>query len=234
MRRILWLGLATLCATSIYAADADAKSAVKSAAKKLADKSSYTWNTSSKNESGEQRFQMTIEGKTEKSGFTFLTTTFGQNEIEAVKKGDKVAVKRDGEWKTPDEMDDQQARMPRRYSTMKLPAGEAEEMADKVKELKAGDEGLCSGDLTEDAVKGLLTRFGRGGQQAPEVAGAKGWIKFWAKDGVLTKYQYNVQGTMTVGQDRREVEVNRTTTIEIKEIGTTKVTVPDEAKKKLS
>lgn len=234
MRPILWLGLAALCATSIYAADSDAKTTVKNAAKKLADKGSYTWNSSSKNESGEQRFAMTIDGKTDQSGLIHITTTFAQNEIEAVKKGEKLAVKRDGEWKTPEEMDDQQARMTRRFSTMKLPAGDAEEIVDKAKDLKAGDDGLFSGDLTAEGVKSLLTRFRRGGQQAPEVSGAKGWVKFWIKDGVLTKYQYNTQGTMTVGQDQREMEINRTTTIEFKDIGATKVTVPDEAKKKVS
>jgi hypothetical protein len=39
---------------------------------------------------------------------------------------------------------------------------------------------------------------------------------------------------MTVGQDATEIEINRTTTVEIKDVGTTTVTVPDEAKKKLS
>jgi len=57
-------------------------------------------------------------------------------------------------------------------------------------------------------------------------------VKFWVKDGVLSKYQYNVQGTMNIGGNDREI--NRTTTVEIKDVGTTKLTVPDEAKKKLS
>ena len=41
-------------------------------------------------------------------------------------------------------------------------------------------------------------------------------------------------GKLTVGEDKREVEINRTTTVEIKEVGTTKVKVPEEAKKKLT
>jgi hypothetical protein len=50
---------------------------------------------------------------------------------------------------------------------------------------------------------------------------------------VLSKYQYNLQGKLTVGDDKREVEFNRTTTVEIKDVGSTTVKVPDEAKKKL-
>jgi len=61
---------------------------------------------------------------------------------------------------------------------------------------------------------------------------AKGSVKFWVKDGALTKFQYKVTGSVSFnGNDR---DVDRTTTIEIKDVGTTKVNVPDQAKKKLS
>jgi len=64
-----------------------------------------------------------------------------------------------------------------------------------------------------------------------EVNGAKGSIKFWVKDGLLSKYEYQVHGTFSFnGTDR---EINRTHTTEIREVGTTKVSVPDEAVKKL-
>lgn len=64
------------------------------------------------------------------------------------------------------------------------------------------------------------------------MANPKGNAKFWVKDGVLSKYEFHVEGTVTFnGNDR---EMNRTTTVEIKDVGTTQVQVPDEAKKKLS
>jgi len=47
----------------------------------------------------------------------------------------------------------------------------------------------------------------------------------------LSKYEYNVQGRMNVNNN--DVDINRTTTVEIKDIGTTKVNVPEEARKKL-
>ena len=55
---------------------------------------------------------------------------------------------------------------------------------------------------------------------------------FWVKDGELTKYEHNVQGKI-VGRDDQEFPINRTTTIEIKDVGKTKLALPDEAKKKL-
>ena len=57
-------------------------------------------------------------------------------------------------------------------------------------------------------------------------------MKFWIKDGTLTKYEFNVQGKVTAGD--RDTDVNRTTTVEIKDAGTTKLEVPAEAKEKLT
>jgi hypothetical protein len=57
-------------------------------------------------------------------------------------------------------------------------------------------------------------------------------VKFWIQDGVLTKYEFKVTGKVNFnGNDR---DVDRTTTVEIKDVGATKVEVPDDAKKKLA
>jgi hypothetical protein len=95
---------------------------------------------------------------------------------------------------------------------------------------KDGD--AFSGDLTEDGIEQLLS-FRRGaGAEDLAVANPKGNAKFWVKDGVLSKCEFHVEGTVTFnGNDQ---EINRTTTVEIKDVGMTKVQVPEEAKKKLS
>jgi hypothetical protein len=101
-------------------------------------------------------------------------------------------------------------------------------LASQAKDLtKEGD--AYAGDLTEEGAKSLL-RFGRGGGGAT-VSNAKGSVKFWVKDGALAKYESKVKGTVSFdGNDR---EVDRTTTVEVKDIGTTKVEVPAGAKSKL-
>ena len=114
----------------------------------------------------------------------------------------------------------------------KAPVAQSASLAEKAKELKEAD-GALSGELKEDAVKDLLLMGGRRreGLDEPKIEGAKGSVKFWIKDGVISKYQYNVKGTISFnGNDR---DVDRTTTVEIKDVGSTKVTVPDEAAKKL-
>ena len=56
-------------------------------------------------------------------------------------------------------------------------------------------------------------------------------MTFWVADGKLTKYAFHVSGSMDFGGNA--MEMDRTTTVTIKDVGTTKVAVPDDAKKKL-
>ena len=73
-----------------------------------------------------------------------------------------------------------------------------------------------------------------GGRAAtlPSRAGAKGSAKFWLKDGALSKYEFKAKGKMTFNGEEREID--RTTTVEIKDVGSAKVSVPEAAKKKIS
>jgi hypothetical protein len=242
MKRNLMFASLALLAGSLFAADSSPKDDVKAAAKTLAGKSNYAWKTTVAVEGGGGgggRFRPgPTEGKTEKDGSTFLSMTRGENTIEAVLKGGKGALKMEDSWQSLNEAaaDDGGGQFsPARFTArmlqnFKVPAVEAEDLAAKTKELKA-TEGVIAGDMTEEGAKSLLSFRPPGGGDGPEVSGAKGSTKFWLKDGTLAKYEYHVQGTISFnGNDR---EVNRTTTVEIKDVGTTKVAVPTEAAKKL-
>jgi hypothetical protein len=110
----------------------------------------------------------------------------------------------------------------------KAPAAQAAEIAGYAKELKK-DGDVYSGPLTEEGAKDLL-RFRRGSDAT--VSNAKGSAKFWVKDGVLTKYEFKVTGAVSFNGN--DMDVDRTTTVEIKDVGATKVNVSEDAKKKLS
>lgn len=230
--------LACLLAASgqLFAADAGPKDELKAAAKALGDKPNYSWRSNVESAGGGGRMGGPTEGKTEKDGVTHLSMTRGENTLVAVIKGGKSAIKTaDGWLSAEDAAADQDRQNPARFvartvQNYKTPAVQAADLAEQAKELKkAGD--AVAGDLTEAGAKSLLSFGGRGGGNGPEISGAKGSVKFWVKDGVLAKYQFNVQGTMSFnGNDR---EVDRTTTVEIKEVGTTKIEVPEDAKKKL-
>jgi hypothetical protein len=240
MKKNLLIGMMALVACPLMAADASPKDNVKKAAAALGAQTNYTWHASVESPDGGGRFNGPTDGKTEKDGYTTLSLTRGDNTIEAVLKGGKGAMKtEDNGWQSLQEaMQDNGdggfnrtmflARMLQNYKT---PATEAADLADKAKELKADGDAIA-GDLTEDGAKALLSFRRRGGDgEAPTISDAKGSAKFWIKDGKLTKYQFHIQGTVSFnGNDR---DVDRTTTVEIKDVNSTKIEVADEAKKKL-
>ena len=220
---------------SLMAADKDD---VKSAAQKLGDSDNYSWTTTMESP---QFSPGPSHGKTQKDGLVWQDFTMQDNTVEAVAKDGKGAIKTEDGWKSLDDAakDDGGGGfnfnrfLAMRMRNFKSPAAQAAEIAGNTKDLtKAGD--AYAGDLTEEGAKTLMTFGGRrGGQgQGPEISNAKGSVKFWIKDGVITKYQTKVTGTMNRNGD--DMDIDRTTTVEIKDVGATKITVPDEARKKMT
>ena len=239
MKKFLALATVGLFGVSLLGAADDAKADVKAAAKKLADQGNYSWAATSKmvggtggGGGGGGRFGGgATEGQTA-DGIVYLKSTFGDRTMHTAAKGEKVIVKGEEEWETPDA----DAQGPGRFAAQRMrnfkaPAVEAADLADKAKSLQSKD-GVTGGDLTEEAVKGLLSAGRRPNADAPAPKDAKGSVKFWIKDGALTKYEYNVQGKV-MGREDQEMSINRTTTIKIKDAGKTKLTLPEDAKKKL-
>ena len=166
MKKTLFTTLGILCASLLFAADGgDAKADIKAAAKKLGN--NYSWTATPKIEGGGgggggQFRAGPTDGQTDK-GIVYLKSSFGDRTMESAAKGEKVLFKGEDGW----EMADGDAQGPsqfvaRRMKTFKAPAVEAADLADKTKSLKSAD-GVISGDLTEEAVKELLTFGGRGG-----------------------------------------------------------------------
>jgi hypothetical protein len=100
----------------------------------------------------------------------------------------------------------------------------AANLAAQAQNLKAGTNGI-SGDLTAQSAETLL------GSSLPASTNRKVSVTFWITDGKLAKYQYHATGTVKFNWNDREMD--RTATTEIMDVNTTKIEVPDEAKKKL-
>ncbi|MBM3875752.1 MAG: hypothetical protein FJ386_03420 [Verrucomicrobia bacterium] len=121
----------------------------------------------------------------------------------------------------------------RLISNYKTPAAQAAELADKATALKEAD-GAISGALPEATARELMSfggRGGGGGGQARQISGAKASVKFWLKDGMLSKYEITTEGSMSFNNN--DINLGRTTTVEIKDVGTTKATIPEDAKARL-
>jgi hypothetical protein len=239
MKKNLLLGTMALIAGSLLAADSNPKDDVKKAAAALGNETNYTWLATVEVPADAQFKPGPTDGKSEKGGYTTLSFNFGDNTTEAVTKGTNGVIKTEDGWKTLTEaMQDNGgggfnptvflARIVQNYKT---PAAEAASLADAAKELKQ-DPNSISGDLTEAGAKELLVfrRRGNGGD-GPTVTNPKGSVKFWIKDGKLGKYQYHVLGTVNFNGDDHDID--RTTTVEIKDVNTTKIDVADDAKKKM-
>ncbi len=220
---------------------------VKAAAKKLAE-SGYSWTISNPGRDGGPG--MSVEGKAGKDGVVCLKNTYGDRSTETIIKAGKAAVKTEDGWKSGEELAAARdgggggrgfgglaARMAENYKT---PAAEIATLLEGTKDLKKDGDAI-SGDLTEEAAKQRLTFGGRGGRrpggggdnaQRPEPTNAKGTVKFWIKDGALAKYELTVSGSIA-GRDGESRDINRTSTVEFKDVGTTKLEIPAEAASKL-
>jgi len=219
-------------AGSCLIAQAAANDHVSKAVKKLADTGNYSWKATS--ESSQWNPGPTI-GKTQKNGPTLVRRTFGDNTFQSVHHGEKAATQTQDGWRSLSELEANTDDNRSRFAAMMLrnfeaPAAEALRLLKNIPDLSLAD-GVYAGKLSEDGVKSMLT-FRRGGTGGPEVRDSSGSVRFWVKDGVLAKYQYTVKGTMT--WNNNDMEIDRTTTVEISDIGSTKIELPEAAKEKLS
>jgi hypothetical protein len=94
-------------------------------------------------------------------------------------------------------------------------------------------------DASDDAVTGTLTELGaalllvREGEADVEVLQSAGSFRIWLNRGVVIKYQLKLEGHLLVGGRRKMHTQLRTTTL-LKDVGATRVHVPDEAQEKLA
>jgi hypothetical protein len=244
MKKNILFSMMILASGSLLAADSNPKDDVKAAAAALGASANYSWHSSVESPNGGGRFGGgPTDGKTEKGGYTWISMTRGDNTTLAVLQGTNGAVNTpDNGWQSLAEISQDNgdggfnpmmflARMLQNYRTPDL---QAADLVGQAGDLTAGTNGI-SGDLTDDGAKALLSfrprGGGNGGGEGPTITNPKGSVTFWIADGKLVKYQFHVTGTVSFnGNDR---DVDRTTTVEIKDVGTTTIEVPDDAKKKL-
>lgn len=237
MKKHLLLGMLTLVAGSLFAADSSPKDTVTSAAAALGREANYSWHTTVASPGG-GRFFGPSDGKTEKGGYTTISMVRNDATTLAVLKGTNGAINTpDNGWQSfQDATADNGGGfnptmfLVRMLQNTKTPDQQAAALANSAAELKPGTNGI-SGNLTETGAKAMLS-FGRpGNSDGPTVSNPAGSVTFWVTDGKLVKYEFHISGTISFnGNDR---DIDRTTTVAIADVGTTKISVPDEAKKKL-
>ncbi len=221
---------------------ASPKDDVQNAAAALGNAANYTWQTTVDMGANSPFQPGPTDGKTEKDGYTTVSMDMMGNPSMAVLKGTNAAVQTpDNGWQTVAEAMQGGGGggmnpgmfIVRQAQNLKTPAVEATNLLALAGDLKV-DGDKITGDLTTDGAKAQLSFGGRGrrgGGGGPDITNPKGTVTFWLTDGKLTKYQTHVTGSIDRGGN--PMDMDRTTTVMIKDVGTTKVEVPDDAKKKL-
>lgn len=227
-----------LLAVPALAVAADSKEELQSAVKKLAASPNYSWTT--KFDGGFTRGPG--DGKTMKGGVSTFSLKFGDDSYSVIVDGDKGAAKGLGGWASIAELnrdaEEENGFSPERFISMtiqsfKPPAGQAEDLCQDATSIQKSND-VYSVDLSADTAKRLLSfmrRRGTANGTAIEVKEPKGAARFWVSDGMVSKMEVHLQGTVIFNGNERKID--RTTTTEIHDIGSTKVDVPDEAKAKL-
>jgi hypothetical protein len=235
MKKILFIA-ATMMAGALLSAFADPKDDVTSAAQKLSAAANYSWQTIVVVPEGSRFKPGPTDGKLA-GNLTSVKMSFGDNHTQFIKDGTNAAVTDpdDGTWEKLSDVDTSGSGrfIVGMVQNFKAPAGQ-------VADLLAGTESLqqsgtsYNGTLTEAGAKSLLM-FGRGrrggGGGGPSISNPSGTVTFQVDNGQLTKFEYHVKGTVSFnGNDR---PVDRDTTVTFSDVGTTKIDVPDDAKKLL-
>jgi hypothetical protein len=236
MKQSLTIAAIGLLARALVAADSSPQDKVSSAIQQLGKKPNYSWTTTTKEADGSTGRVGPIAGKAEKAGLTYLSFALSGIPLEVYMNGQKGVAKVLEGWQTFDEIAETggtAAAVVSYLRSYKAPDAESAVLSEQIKDVKEAD-GAISGDLKEAAVKELLELGARrrAGEELPKIADPKGTVKFWIQDGLLTKYEVNFRGKVSVGD--RKMDVNRTVTVQIKDAGSTKLVLPAEAKQKMS
>jgi hypothetical protein len=170
-----------------------------------------------------------LEGKARSDGLIWTS----QDNLEKFTKGQKRAVKEQaGKWEDPEGRFPASVIRAGPYGPVTPPVWQLTNILDKVQNLKKSD-GCYVGDLQPEDAKTMVIYGGvRGGgdgvgsRSASPVSAAA--VSLWVEDGALSKYSTRV--TLQFTFNGSPIENTQITTVEIKDVGTTKMDAPGEVK----
>ncbi|HEY1660817.1 MAG TPA: hypothetical protein VGI03_00215 [Verrucomicrobiae bacterium] len=232
MKYSLALALGLLAAGSAVA-DTNTVASVNAAVAKLDAAANYSWTVNIQLPKS-QFTPSPVNGVTEKGGYSMVSEDINGDTLQAVFKGDKAAIKGQDDWQSLAQADDQTAMMGGFLVNPGTAATEVAKILKDAGDLSADTNGVISGNFTDAGATDQMTFRGRNGNTPPPPKNAKGSLKFWLNpDGSLAKFETHLDAQVAFGQDQDPQDFEAIRTVEIHDVGTTKVTVPDGAMKAL-
>ena len=244
MKQILsWCIAGFLALAPSAGAAPDGKEDIQAALKKLAE-SSYSWKATaiSESEGKDPQDKGITEGKLEKGGTALIKTTKVDKVTEAAFKGGKVAVKTADGWRNAGDFDpngnakgklDKGLVLTQNLQKYQVPALEAAALLAKTKNVEVYQDGFYLSNLSDEGVTAYIEQATKVGKKPADLMEPKVAVKFWVRDGELVKYQTVFEYKKVKGKDKTLVATKETNTVEIKEIGSAKVELPEDVRKKL-
>jgi hypothetical protein len=228
----LTIGLLAVTSASSVFADTNNVASVNDALTKLEAADNYSWTVTLQLPNAPFT-PSPVSGTTEKDGYSMVSQDFNGNTMQAVFKGDKAAIKGQDDWQSMADADDQTAMMGGWLVSPGTPVTEARKILKDAGTLSADTNGVISGDLTPAGATDMMTFPARNGNTPPPPKNAKGSVKFWVNaDGTLAKFETHLDGQVSFG-DQGPQDFESIRTVEIRDVGTTKVAIPDGAVKAL-
>lgn len=231
-----------LTSLGLFAAfGADSAEQLREAARGLVTAGSYSWKTTIQEGQFPTR---TLNGKySDRTAVVELPGREGAI-ILVIQQRNRVVQTQEG-WKTLAELQQEATDQPARRFFVRMVQSVLPPHLEVMRLVRAAEtvssEGeVYEGKLSTQGAQDIILLRPRGPRgQAVEAEGlqfqvenARGGFKVWVKDGKVVKYTYDLHGTLRFGA--RDFELNRTTTVEISDIGNTVVNIPEGAKAKLS
>ncbi len=206
---------------------------VAAAAKKAAEITSYSFKVTTAGPAKGKRTGGTVEGKYEKDQPVCLKS----GALEAFRKGGLVVYKEGEEWKRAERKKGEKKADPTlALQAVKLPHEELDgcdkhfQSVEKA-EAKENECTVFSGPLTETAAASLASTGGKGNKAAAALR-YSGTGKLWVNaDGRIVKYEFQIKATGE--RNGKAIDQSIARTVELTDLGTAKVEIPEGAKKLL-
>lgn len=218
----------------------DAKDDLDRAIQKLADSQNFSWVAITIEESTAKRPEEaeTFEGKWARSGWRMVSKPDSKAFEDAWMKDDRIAFFTPEGWKAidldavePGKKPDKSVRLAREFNQVKDPLVQARVLAGRGQSLVRHENGLISGQVPAMDAALVLEHALTTGTRVPE--GASFRVNFRIRDGFLSSFELVVTYRSFRGKDRVEVENTLAMAVDISDVGTTSIEVPEEARKAL-